>query len=244
VPIGLSALVLALLIVAGASALQGAVGFGANLVAVPLLVLVDPVFVPVPTIAMAVLLTGLMATSEPEGARFRELGWAYAGRVPGTILGVLALSLVAQSDLQPFFGVLLLVAVAMSAVGMTVEPTAPVLTSAGLVSGFMGTAVSVGGPPLALVYQRSSGAELRGTLARYLMISSSFSLLVLALAGQMDRDDIVLAVLLAPGVVAGYLLAGPLKRPLDRGDTRTVVLALSGISAVAVLVSWAVDGLS
>lgn len=240
-PVSLAALILALIIVIGASALQGAIGFGANLVAVPLLILVDPVFVPIPTIAAAVLLTGLMANSEPEGARFRELGWAYAGRVPGTLLGVLALSLVARSDLQLFFGILLLLAVAMSAIGATVTPTAPVLTSAGLMSGFMGTAISVGGPPLALVYQRSSGAELRGTLARFLTISSSFSLLILALAGQMDRDDVVLAVLLAPAVVVGYLLAGPLKEPLDRGYTRTLVLGLSGLSAVAVLVSWGLE---
>lgn len=242
-PVTIVELVAALIIVAGASALQGAVGFGANLVAVPLLVLVDPVFVPVPTIAAAIFLTALMAGIEPEGAGFRELGWAYAGRVPGTLLGALALSLVAQPDLQLFFGILLLLAVAMSAVGVTVAPSAPVLTSAGLMSGFMGTAVSVGGPPLALVYQRSSGAELRGTLARFLMISSTFSLIILAVAGQVDGDDIVLAVLLAPAVVVGFLLAGPLKAPLDRGYTRVLVLALSGAAAIAVLISWAVKSL-
>lgn len=238
-PVSTTDLALALAVVVAASALQGAVGFGANLVAVPLLVLIDPVFVPVPSISTAVVLTVLMSRTEAEGAGFRQLAWAYAGRVPGTLLGALALAVIARSDLELFFGILLLVAVGMSAIGWTVQPTPGVLTSAGVLSGFMGTAVSVGGPPIALVYQRSTGAELRGTLARFLMISSSFSLLVLAVAGQVDRDDLVLSAALAPAVAVGYVLAKPLKEPLDRGYTRTLVLALSGASAGAVLISWA-----
>jgi hypothetical protein len=72
------------------------------------------------------------------------------------------------------------------------------------------------------------------------MISSAFSLVVLALAGQVGRDDVVLSMVLVPAVVVGYLLAKPLKEPLDRGYTRALVLTLSGASAVAVLISWAV----
>ena len=46
-----------------------------------------------------------------------------------------------------------------------VRPTTSTLVGAGMVSGVMGTMTSVGGPPMALVYQREQAAKLRSTLA-------------------------------------------------------------------------------
>ncbi|CAN5726621.1 hypothetical protein BH24ACT3_BH24ACT3_08490 [soil metagenome] len=134
------------------------------------------------------------------------------------------------------FAVVVLVALALSASGLHLVPTAPTLLGAGTLSGFMGTVTAIGGPPIAMVYQRQPGARLRGTLARFFLVSGVLSLVGLAAVGRMGTTQILLAATLVPGVVAGYRLSRLVVDRVDRGHTRAAVLALSGVSALAVIV--------
>jgi len=218
-----------------AASIQGAVGFGANLLAAPLVALVDPELVPGPLLAGAIVLTVLMTIREPEGANLRELGWAYAGRLPGTLLGAIVLVSVPEDRLQLFFGLLILAAVAITASGLHLEPRAPTLAGAGVLSGFMATAVSIGGPPIALLYQHRPGGILRGTLARYLAIGSTISLLTLIAFGQFGVDDAVASLAVIPGVMIGFGASRYMTAHLDRGHTRTAVLVLSAVAAATAL---------
>ena len=43
----------------------------------------------------------------------------------------------------------------------------------------MGSITSIGGPPMALVYQHRTGPELRATLALFFVFGSSLSILLL-----------------------------------------------------------------
>jgi uncharacterized membrane protein YfcA len=232
----LADLALVAAIMAFAAAVQGAVGFGLNLFAAPLVILIEPELVPGPLIASAMVLTILMVWREPEGAQLRELGWAYAGRLPGTVLGALALAAVPTDQLDLFFGVLILLAVAITACGLHIKVTSPTLAGAGAVSGFMGTATSVGGPPMALLYQHEPGGMLRGTLARYFTIGGFISIATLVITGQFDGEDAVASLLLIPAIILGFAVSGPLTRHLDKGHTRTAVLVLSGVAAAVAVV--------
>jgi uncharacterized membrane protein YfcA len=220
------------------SLLQGAAGFGANLLAVPILVLVDPAFVPGPALVSALVLNVLVARRERGVAHIGDTVWAIAGRVVGTIVGVAILAVVAGDDIGLFVGIALLVSVALSISRWVPVPTRPVVVSAGVVSGFMATTVAVGGPAIALVYQRSKGPVLRATLARYFVIGSAFSLLALAVGGQFADRSLRLGLLLVPGTIAGFAVSHRLAAVLDRGWTRSVVLSLTVLSAIVVLVDW------
>ena len=48
----------------------------------------------------------------------------------------------------------------------------------------MGTISSVGGPPVALLYQDERGSEVRGTLSSIFAVGALFSLVVLAVVGE------------------------------------------------------------
>ena len=99
----------------------------------------------------------------------------------------------------------------------------------------MGTITSIGGPPLALVYQSARGPELRATLAGAFLLGSMLSLIALAVIGRFGAAELAHSVVLIPGIVLGVLVSRPLLHWLDRGITRPLVLSLSTASALAVL---------
>lgn len=215
---------------------QGSVGFGAAVLAAPVVLLVDPRFVPGPMILAGLVLTCLIAMRERAAVDVRGIAWALVGRVPGSGLGVLVLLWVPPDSLQPVVAAMILIAVALAASGLRVEPRRGTLFGAGVASGVLGTIASVGGPPVALVYQHAPGPTLRGTMASYFIFSSSISLVALLAAGLFGMRELFAALVLLPGVVVGFVLSAWTHTLLDRGYMRPAVLALSTIAAVGVLV--------
>ncbi|MEY2406623.1 MAG: uncharacterized protein QOG39_1539, partial [Acidimicrobiaceae bacterium] len=104
---------------------QGAVGFGAALIAAPLLVLVDPVYVPGPITVAALLLNVAMLVSRDEGPAEHDIRWAMAGLVPGTIVAGVTLAVLPQHGLSIAVSVLVLLGVGLTASGLANPPQPP-----------------------------------------------------------------------------------------------------------------------
>jgi len=228
-----------LLAVVGVSALgafvQGSVGFGHNLVVAPALALVDERFVPGPAIASAALLTALMALRDRRDVHLGEIRTALIGRIPATILAAVTVAALPADGLAVLFAALVLLAVAITAVGPELRPTRNRLLVAGALSGYMGTATSIGGPPLAVLYAAEHGRRLRGTLAGFFLVGTGMSLTALALTGSYGRPELGLSALPLPGVVLGFLASQWGARWLDAGRIRPAVLAVSALAAASVL---------
>lgn len=227
--------ILAFVVVLIGSAIQGAVGFGSNLFAAPLLVLIDPSLVPGPTIVSSSLLNLLVIRRERAPHAWREMRWPIVGQVPGAIAGAAVLSVIARANITIFFAILILAAVGLSLSGLHPRRTPRSVTIAGFVSAFMGTAVGIGGPPIALFYQKATGPEIRAALSRFFGIGGLLSLLMLTLFGQFDGEDLLNGIYLMPGALVGYLLSSRLLAHVDRGHIRIAVLALSAASAIIAL---------
>lgn len=227
---------LASLVVAAGAALQGAIGFGLGVFAVPLLLLFVPALVPGPLLASSLLLTVLLAHHDRAGINWRDLLWALSGRSVGIIAAAALLATVSPRAMALWSGGLVLFAVALSASGLHVPPAPRSLLAAGMLSGVLGTAVSIGGPPIALLYQRETGARLRGTLAAFFLIGVAMSLVGLRAADRFGPAELRLAAYLVPGVLAGFLVSRRLGHLLDRGFTRPAILTISALSSVVVIV--------
>jgi uncharacterized membrane protein YfcA len=215
--------------------LQGCVGFGYALVAAPILFMVDERLVPGPVLIGALVLTVLCAYRDWTAVDFEGFKWGLAGRVPGTLLGAAALSVVPAEDFAAPLGVLVLVAVAMTGSGIRVDPNPRTLAGAGLLAGFMGTTSSIGGPPLAMVYQHAPGDRLRGTLSVYFVVGCLMSLPMLAVVGRLGTYELMSGAALLPGIVLGFVLSKRFTPWIDRGYTRPAVLAVSAAAGLGVV---------
>jgi hypothetical protein len=227
---------LASLVVAAGAALQGAIGFGLGVFSVPLLLLFVPNLVPGPLLAVSVLLTVLLAHHDRAGISWRDLGWALSGRTVGIALATALIATVSSQALALWSGGLVLFGVVLSGSGLRIPPAPRSLLAAGLLSGVLGTAVSIGGPPIALLYQHEAGARLRGTLAAFFLIGVTMSLVGLGAIHRFGVAELRLAVYLVPGVLLGWMASRRAAHLLDRGYTRPAILVISALSSVIVIV--------
>lgn len=228
-------LVTASAVVGLGAAVQGAVGFGVNLIAAPLLVLIDPSFVPAPVNLSSAVLNVMILATRRDLAPDPAARAAMVGLVPGTALAAVLVAVLPTRGLSIAFAVLVGVAVVLSASGWMLRRTPRSLFGAGAASGFMGTLSGIGGPPIALAYQHEPAAVLRGTLPRFFLVGSIATLLALGAAGAIGWHEVGLAASLLPGAAIGLWASGPLSRHLDRGTARPAVLALSSLAALSVL---------
>lgn len=222
-------------VVATGAALQGSVGFGLGLFSVPLLLLIAPQFVPGPLLASSLSLTLLLAHHERAGIEWRALGWALSGRVVGIAGAAFLLATVSASALGVWSAAFVLLAVLLTASGLHVAPAPRTLMVAGALSGLLGTAVSIGGPPMALLYQQEPGSRLRGTLSAFFLVGVGMSVAGLALAGRFGLGELWLAAHLVPGILVGFGVSRFTAQALDRGYTRPAILVVSALSSVMVL---------
>src|SRR3954471_22986252 len=158
------------------AAVQGGVGFGINVVAAPILAVLDPDLVPGPALAVGFALTVLVATRDRASLDRRGLEINLAGRVPGTIVGALFLASIPKSAVTIVVGCAVLVAVVLNLLRLALRPTPLALLISGVVSGFASTVSSVGGPPTAIVYANEPGPVARATLAFIFVVGSVMSL--------------------------------------------------------------------
>lgn len=232
---GVELAICAVAVVAG-GVVQGAIGFGLSLIAVPVIGIIDPGALPATMLILAIPFTAAMAVRERENIDVSGFWLIAVGRIPGTLAALWLLSAITERELSIVVGAAVILAVGTSVIAPEVPLGITTRLVAGTISGLMGTAASIGGPPLAIAYQRRPGPELRSTLAISFVFGSSLSLVALWLTGHVDLDHLVLAAWLFPGLALGLLLATKLQRFLDKGWLRPTVLVFAAISgAIAIL---------
>jgi uncharacterized membrane protein YfcA len=219
-----------------ASCLQASIGFGMGMLAAPVVALVDPALIPGTLIMLAALLTLLVVIRERTAIDVSGTGWALIGRVPGTIAGALLLTAIPERALAILIAAVVLSGVALTSFGWIPTPRRRNLVLAGATSGVLGTATSIGGPPMALVWQRNSGAQLRGTMSGFFLIGSLMSIVMLTLTGAVDAHTLRTFAVLIPAAIAGYGLSRFANRLLNPRRQRWTAISVSAAGA-AVLVA-------
>lgn len=217
-------------------AVQSVLGFGAAFTLVPALAVVAPDLLPGAAITAFLPLTALMAVRERASLDRSAAGRLLLSRVPGTLLGTAAVAVLPVRGLATVVAVLLLAAVVLTARGMTIPETPRTVVAAGVASGFSGTAVGLGGPPLALLYRGRHSSELRPTLAIVFALGILLSIATLGATDGYHVADAGVGAVLGVANVAGMAAAAPLLRRLPEPAIRAGLLVWAGVGSLLALV--------
>jgi uncharacterized membrane protein YfcA len=216
--------------------LQSVTGMGFGVTAAPILVLVDPRFVPASVLLLGMLVASLAAVRGRADIAGGELGVALAGRVAGALVAGAALAAFGgTTEFSLMFAGLVLVAVWLSISKWHVRLTPKSLFVAGLSSGVMGTVTSIGAPPMGIVYQHTPAPKVRATLNGFFALGTVASLASLAAFGLFTGEHVILALRLLPALLAGFWLSRWCTGIVDRGRLRPLILGVCVASSLAIV---------
>lgn len=215
-------------------------GFGYALVAAPFLVLLFPPaqVVPLVLISWFPIAIVLVYGSRRHIVRDR-LGWLLLSAAVGAPIGIYGLASLSDEVMRGVIGGITLLAVA----AMLVRPGAPVtrergwLLGAGWLSGLLGGASGLSGPPIVLLglRQRWEHEGFRATLLCYFFVLHTAISLAFGNVGLLTGDTLRLSLWALPGVLCGWGAGMLLKRHVDAGMYRRLAIGLVGVGGVLAL---------
>lgn len=228
-------LALCLLIVLCAAIIQMSVGMGFGMLASPLIALVKPEIVPgcIVLIGLTVAFSG--AWRERRNISINELKMGIGGRIVGSLCALLLLLQIDDLDMFLFvFGLIMLIAVAMTASGLRIPFNNRNLFGLSIVSGLMGSITAVGAPPMAIIYHNRPPHVIRPTLNAFFASGCILALISLTISGWFGLKDIIATLFLFPSMLLGIYLSKYFIN-LPAAFTSRALLALSA-AASALLV--------
>mgnify|MGYP000114927052 FL=1 len=225
----------ALIAVTLGAVLQSLTGIGIAVIAAPVLVLIDSAFLPAPILSLGCTLCALNTFRYRQKLQFGNTRLALYGRLPGVLIGITLLTLLPHSLLMIGFALLIMLSVGLTYRHIKLHQSPRNLMVAGFFSGVMGTTTSVGGPPIALVYQNSEPQQARAELGLYFLIGTLMSLSVLTWSGHFTAEQVTLTLQMIPGVVLGFLLSILLDSRFKGSYLKPLIALLSLGSSMAIL---------
>lgn len=218
------------------SATHRVTGQAFGLICAPLIALAAPAHIPA-----LILLCGLPVMvysfkGDWSEIRWREISYAFVGRVIGAVLAATIIAVVADNTFVSIcVAVAVLVGVAISLTSLAVAINPASLLAAGFLSGAMATLTSVGAPPMGLLYQRQGFGHVRATLNAFFLFGAIASVAALVLYGLIKPSDLGLTLALLPAIGLGTLLGDHALKRLTITSLRPFTLGISTFAAVALL---------
>jgi uncharacterized membrane protein YfcA len=221
---------------------QGSIGFGLNLVVVPVLALLIPGSVPGSVILISMPMTLTMLLREHHAIDWPGVRWIVEGRIPGTLVGLAIVTALSDTQLGIVVGLVILLGVVLSVVHPGITVRRPSATAVGAVCGVTGTAAGVDGPPLALLYQRAEPHTLRATLATCFLIGAAVSGTALALGGELTGEQLELTAILLVPMMVGLALSRVVAHHIPASALRPLVLGFATVAGAVTIIRAVLAG--
>lgn len=238
--ISLEKLLLCCLIIVFASILQSAIGMGFGMLASPLIALVKIELVPGSILIMGMLVAFSGAWRERNNISLLELKLGVWGRVIGSFIAFCLLLLI--PDVEIFlivFGVLMLLAIAITYYGKKITFNPKNLFQLSILSGLMGSITAVGAPPMALIYHDRDPSIVRPTLNAFFFSGCVLGLISLGASGWISIEDFWVSILFIPAMFLGIFLSGFFKNIPSKSMSK-LLLCLSAFSSIALVLKGSV----
>ncbi len=228
-------ILLANLIVVVAGFVQASAGIGFAMIAVPLLVLIDPTYAPGPSLFVMLFLSLAMVAKARRHIDKNGLATLLPGLCVGTVAGALLLGALSPSSFGLAFGGIVLTAIVLGQFGFAPRQSRTASGVGGFCAGLMGTLSGIHGPPLAVLYQRAEPARAHATIALIFVIGSVLSLASLYAENLFGKLEFLLGLSLIPGLIAGYVLARLCRGLISDRMARNLMLVIAATSSVVLI---------
>lgn len=196
-----------------ATLIRSAFGFGEALIAVPLLALKLPIATAAPLAVLAsVTVAAVVVIQDHRHIHFKSAVGLIAASLLGIPLGLWLLTAANENLIKALLGTLI---AAFSAWSLTShkkihlqQDHLPILLSCGFLSGILGGAYGMNGPPLVIYgsLRQWSAQHFRATLQAYFLPASALGLLGYALTGLWTADITRYYLLSLPAVAAAIFI--------------------------------------
>jgi len=231
------------LILGAAACVSAVTGFGYALIAIPFLVLLVSPSVAVPVVLISanplaiVLIWGCYREMTP-----RRILHLLLFALIGMPIGVHGLATLPAATTQTIIGCTTIASALILLVrrGEPLVKEGPAKAVAGLLSGLIGGASGMTGPPVVLLglKQRWEHKGFRADLIGYFFLLHASMVVVFGQVGLLGGDALTLTAKGVPGVVVGVALGLWLKRRVDSASYRRLAIglvAVGGISATLLM---------
>jgi len=221
-----------------ASVTQAVTGFGFALVAVPLLAAATDARTAVVGAALvSQLITVTMAARERSHVRWRTAVAIVGAALLGMPFGLLVLRGAPERALTALIAVVAFACTLIVWRGARIGTGIATVGMVGVLTGALGAATGTSGPPLVAAFQAMGydPRTFRATIAVVFTGSGMFSIAGYALAGQMHRSALWVALAGVPAVALGWWAGNRLFARIDPARFRQVVLVGLVVSATVTL---------
>ena len=219
-----------------AGLIQGLTGFGAGLVALPLLCLFMDIHLAVPLCLLnGLVITTTMAIELRQHLDRRKILPLLLGSIPGVLVGAAVLKLADPGLIKHLLAVLLIGYSGFNLV-FSPRPIKPAVIwgyFAGFLTGAINAALSAGGPP-AIIYTTLTDwkkDEIKATLTGFFMLNGYMTLAAYIFAGMLSREIITSFAGTVLFVLAGTVVGSKVR--IDRrAYLRLVYMILIGLGVL------------
>jgi uncharacterized membrane protein YfcA len=226
-------IILVVLAVAAGAMVQATAGIGITLVAAPVLLAIDPAFVPLPLILGGAVVGIRNVTMEFAGFDARRWRRCLLGAPIGLVLGELALAGLSERGLTAAIGLLVVVSVVAVASGWHPRRRSWTSVLAGVLVALSLRVAALPGPPYAILHHDDPPEVLRPNISSLVLVLSGTIFIRLLVGGEVDGEDLGRIVLVVGSALIGLLLAPPLRRWVDARWFRPALLSVCGLGGLA-----------
>jgi uncharacterized membrane protein YfcA len=230
------------LIVFSGGLIQGTIGTGSSLFAVPLLVLFLSPKVVVPMMIIECLYVNSYISSKcRDHTNIKRILILLLAGFAGMIPGVRILAVLPPKYIKILMGVTIALVAAAYLAGFRRKMKDEKIASIpiGLVSGFLSGSISMSGPPIVLFFvnQEVDKGFFRGNLALYFLILNILTIPVFFLNGLITKDVLEWTLLLFPGIAAGTILGNKISANVTEKNIKKMALIIVLIAGISSLLS-------
>ena len=197
--------------------------------------LVVPVVLPLTLLVDMLIVIPNRRTLEP-----RKIAPLVIAGVLGIPLGTWILLFTSSHILRLGIAGLVLASATLMLLGLSVNISRERIASAaaGFLSGLMVTSTAISGPPVALfmINQKWAKDTIRTSLGLYFLVLDSLAVVSLLIVGTLNKNTLVVSLILGPLVIAGYLVSTKLLPYVQQAVfIRIATLVAIGSAGVAIL---------